>query len=459
MIGNITRAALTDYQYNLYDDYLTQLDDIMIKRGQASGLSIEYWHIKVDESKNYDDNKIMNSYSNYVYDLFHFVPTINASPVNYQIGYNPQQQGTSNIGTGNFSLYLIHQPLPGDLFRYYPHGGATDKTEVFRITNVRYTRTSKNKLKLYEVDYETAPITTSTLDHVRLNEIYCWDTENHKFLNEELCTKWNEINVCKNELVSCINKWYDTKNGWYGYCMKDSQEDGTNGANGVNESPGYIEECCAQAEHDIGAPFEHKFNTSQCFERTQTRPLIFLNTIIKKIKLVFPALDLKPIFGIGAAEIAISWMDISPENPVYWDTFICGNSSNEEDLINITDILNTDIMENEDLIKLQEEVKCHQELIRLVLKLIKLIKPIIDLDKFQDNSCTRKCCRNRILSEIRLNTNSPIFWGADGAIDTLSLSQNNRFCTNYQNGACIPLYISTSGVFWPNGSAIEVKHN
>ena len=181
-------SQLADYQYSLYRDYLEQLDGILTKYGQQTGLSIEYWHIRVDESMNYDDLRMQNSYKHYVYDLYHFVPTINMTSLTYQIGYNPQYQGTSNIASGSFSMYLLDKPLPGDIFRFYPYGETTDRTEIFRISNVQYMRTSKGMLDLYQLEFETAPMLVETLEHVRINEIFCWDAERAMFLNEEQCS-------------------------------------------------------------------------------------------------------------------------------------------------------------------------------------------------------------------------------------------------------------------------------
>ncbi len=42
-------SQITDYQYSLYRDYLEQLDGIMTKYGQQTGLGIEYWHINLSD--------------------------------------------------------------------------------------------------------------------------------------------------------------------------------------------------------------------------------------------------------------------------------------------------------------------------------------------------------------------------------------------------------------------------
>jgi len=436
-MGNINLANLTDYQYKLYSDYLDQLDDILIRRGQQTGLSIEYWHIRVDLSKNFDEElRMQNSYKHFVYDLYHFLPTINASPLVYQIAYNPQQQGTTNLATGNFSIYLLEQPLPGDIFRFYPYNETTERTELFRVTNVRYMRTSKNKLKLYEIEFETAPFLVDTLEHVRINEIYCWDTENFKFLNEFECNQASEIIEERDKLIDQINEWYDPINGWYGKCPN----------------------------------FET--NEINCQQST-TRPLVFLNTILKRLKKAFPALDIKPIFGIGTAKINIYWGlpkkpvtdPNDPQAPVewvysdYWDTFTCLSftpEANSGEIFNVTKILAGECESCPE--ELVQEITCHKELVELVQQLLSKMYPLIPEDILYDKTCDRRCCDaydpNYVISCLRdgniVNKEfDELYWDHEGA----GAGKNTvSFCEKYENGLCIPLYISwQDGAVWPQG--------
>jgi len=486
MEGNINRANLTDYQYDLYENYLDQLDDIMIKRGQSTGLAIEYWHIKVDLSKNFDDNRMQNSYKHYVYDLFHFLPTINATPITYQIGQNPQAQGTSNVATGSFSLYLLEQPLPGDLFRFYPHGGVTDRTEIFRVTNVRYMRTAKNKLDLYEIDFETAPIYVQTLEHVRINEIWCWDTENFRFLNEEECQAWKDIVDCKDKIIECLNKWYDEKHGWYGFCPGDGDKivypddsccgSGSGSASGSSSGSGSTSGSGSSSGSGSTSGSGSSSGYLECSARTDTRPLVFLNTILKRIKKIYPDLDIKPIYGIGTAKIPIKWGlpylpvydSIDPDTPVrwvqqdYWDTFTCLSfqpDANAGELFNMTKILNGECPDCPT--ELIDEIFCHKELLRLLQKLLTLLYPLFTEEQLNDKSCDRRCCDatdpNYIVSCLRegnigVDSGFNLFWDAEGPS---AEDRGVKFCDQYANAACIPLYISwKDGAIWPNGHSI-----
>ncbi len=428
---NASRLNATDYQYNLYNEYLEQMDQILIKYGQQSGLSIQYWHIRVDLSLNYDDLKMQNSYKHYVYDILHFVPTVNMTPVTYQIGYDQQQQGTSNLGTGSFSMYLLDKPLPGDLFKFYAPDDSTDKTEIFRITDVQYMRTSKNKMNLYQLDFETAPIFIETMEHVRINQILCWDSEQFLFLDEEQCGAMEDIQDRRDELIKEINKYYDAVNGWYGRCLTN---------------PGFGNEA-----YTCGT-------VSQGGSPGVTRPLVFVNTILKRLKRIFDAIEVKPIFGIGTAKVPISWA--LPDNGDYWDTFTCLSFKNENagQTFNVTRILEGACVECPP--EFIQEIECHRGLMELVLELIQLLEPLMTPEQLNDATCDRNCCDatdiNYIIDcAISCTTDTAsvafddLFWDVDGA---QAGSNAKSFCDQYENAACIPLFISwRDGAHWPGG--------
>ena len=531
-------SQITDYQYSLYRDYLEQLDGIMTKYGQQTGLSIEYWHIKVDESKNFDDLKIQNSYKHYVYDLYHFIPTINMTPLTYQMGYDPQYQGTSNIATGSFSMYLVEAPLPGDIFRFYPYDGTTDRTELFRITNVRYMRTSKHMLGLYQVDFESAPMYVETIEHVRINEIFCWDTERQEFIDEESCGQLGCISACRDILIDEINKWYDSQNGWYGKCLGECSSvdwenlcipepkvvipndpntlidsadanynpgspmdpnepecpDGPDIGNPPKWPPGpgwpgwpdpmeYSDWLCP----DEGNPYEGNLDAGDagnsnvyvgCDSGTTTpsgekvKPLVFLNTILKRLKKIFEGLELKPIFGVGTAKIPIEWIKpyyIAPDpaDPTqtiwmerdYWDTWSClsYNDLNSGELFNLTQILAGECDNCPP--ELIEEIECHRELYLLVMALVLLLEPLLSEEELKDRTCDRKCCdgipnggiEGLVMRCQKTGTipKNDLFWDFTGGN-----AGNNapKFHQMYNNALKIPLYLTfRDGAIWPDG--------
>lgn len=500
-----SRSTLTDYQYSLYKDYLEQVDGIMTKYGQQTGLSIEYWHIKADLSQNSDDLKIQNSFKHYVYDLYHFLPTINMTSLTYQIGYDQTKQGTSNTASGSFSMYLIESPLPGDMFRFYPYDDTTQRTEIFRITNVRYMRTSKGKLDLYQVDFETAPILVETLEHVRINEIWCWDTERFLFNNEEECSQMECILSCRDKLVDAINNWYDEQNGWYGLCRAGdcSNVDWSTLCVGTGEEVPYDPMDANPDNNCPGGPEIEPWppgpgwagwddslicevdpldpdsgGARSCTSGSTTKPLVFLNTILKRVKRIFDTLDLKPIYGIGTAKIPIEWIlptaiiaDPNNSDPLapgievprdYWDTFTCLSYQPESiqgELFNVTQILNGECVNCPP--ELVEEIECHRELYVLVQALIRLLLPLMTDEQLEDASCDRKCCDKfdpafigTCLSIASAGDDGfdSLFWDAQGS----GASDNAKnFFDMYENALNIPLYLTfRDGVTWPTGGLV-----
>ncbi len=436
-----SRLTSTDYQYDIYNEYLDQMDQILIKYGQQSGLSIQYWHIRVDLSLNYDDIKMQNSYKHYVYDILHFVPTIDMTPVTYTIGYDQSQQGTSNVGTGSFSMYLLDKPLPGDLFKFYTGGDiddpsthATDTTEIFRITEIRYMRTTKNKLNLYQLDFETAPIYVETMEHVRINQIMCWDTENFQFLDETQCNAMEAIQDRRDELIDELNDYYDDINGWYGKCL-------------VNPGSSDQGQVCSTGD-GMGGP-------------GTTRPLVYVNTIIKRLKRIFEAIDTKPIFGIGTAKIPIEWA--MPPNGDYWDTFTCLSfhpDANAGELFNVTQILAGRCQEcSQEFI---DEIECHRGLLLLVQELVLLLEPLMTEEQLKDRTCDRNCCDstdvNYLVRCASTSTASEygfedFFWDYDG---NAAGDNAKNYCEQYENAVCVPLYITwKDGAHWPSGGVTQ----
>lgn len=371
-MAKISPMSLSDYQYNLYDDYLTQLDDNLIKYSNQNSMSIKYWHIKVQDSLNHNDVQIQHSYKNFIFDIYHFVPTLEMSPLTYSIGYGQTHDGTSNVGTGNFTMFLIDKPLPGDLFQFYAPNDVSDSSETFRITHVQYMRTSKNKLKLYQLEFETAPLYKSSVDNLRINSILYWDTENNTFINEEQYEHFSNMVDNRSGLMQEINEFYNKENGFY------------------------------------SAPSDAGF---------EPRPLVFLNTILRKLKKEFSDLEVKPIFGIGSAEIAIDWI----QKEEYWDTFTCLSQDPEQtgELFNLTGLQNNNFEDAPD--ELKEELEHYWELYLKVQELTSMLAPFISEEKMQDTTCFKNCCNSlnenfvdTCLKQISSATFDEFATGADG---------------------------------------------
>jgi hypothetical protein len=160
-----------------------------------------------------------------------------------------------------------------------------------------------------------------------------------------------------------------------------------------------------------------------------------------------------------------------PENPKdYWDTFTClsFDSGRAGEIFNVTQILAGECTNcPEEII---QELDCHRELVSLVQELIQMHVPLMTEEQLHDETCDRRCCdardpnyivECRITPDILKGSSSgsstrdieyqfdDLFWSIDGpgAAET-----SLKFCEQYLNAACIPLYISwKDGAVWPRG--------
>ncbi len=245
------------------------------------------------------------------------------------------------------------------------------------------------------------------------------------FLNEDECNAMEDIQDRRDELIKEINKYYDDVNGWYGRCLSNpgTTQEGYNCSDGV------------------------------------TRPLVYLNTILKRLKRNFDAIDIKPIYGIGTAKIPIAWAE--PPNGDYWDTFTClsfNPDANAGELFNVTQILEGNCVDCP--LELVQEIECHRGLLELVLELVLLLKPLMTEEQYNDAECNRHCCDstdpNYIIDCISsCDTNSTsmdksdLFWDATGAN---AGEGAKNFCEQYENSVCVPLYITwKDGAHWAGG--------
>lgn len=405
-MSNVNRMSTTEYQYQLYNNYMDKLDENMIKYGQQNSMSIQYWHIKVNDSKNWNESNMHSNYKDFVYDIFHFVPTMEMSPLTYQIGHSINHRGTSNIATGTFTMYLVQQPLPGDLFKFYSNDDVTDSGEVFRITNVRYMRTAKNKLKVYQLDFETAPMKMSTLEQVRINKTWYWNTEQFNFFDSNKYDAYANLLENRDALVEEINQYYDAANGWY-------------------------------------AP-------------TDAKPLVFLNTILKRVKRQFEGIKLKVIHGVGTVKIPIDW--ILQDN--YWDSFICLSQVDVQageidgSIFNLSKILEglCDTCPQEII----DELLPYQDLFQKVKALVEMSAPFIDEAILSDTTCDSSCCDQMDANFINECITSYMIQDGEN-FDSLATDANGSIEPNSNiydslaedSAVTVPLWISFQNGFGP----------
>ncbi len=236
----------------------------------------------------------------------------------------------------------------------------------------------------------------------------------------------DEINDVRDDLIDRINDWYDPINGWYGKCLN---ADGS----------------------------------QNCSSGT-ARPLVYVNTILKRLKRIFDSMAIKPIFGIGTAKVPIDWGLIEPDTDVYgdyWDTFTCLSfqpTANAGEIFNVTQILAGNCGECPP--ELVEEIECHRGLLEDVQDLVLLMKPLLTTEQLNNDDCDKRCCDNTDPAYIAgcatsggLSNEFSVFWDYQGP----NAGDNAKdFCEQYENGACIPLYITwKDGAHWPTGGITQ----
>jgi len=360
----INQSNLTDYQYGLYDDYLSQLDDNLILYSNQNSMSIQYWNIVVQESFNTNDLSFQNSYKKFTYDIYHFMPTLEMSPLTYQINYETQHSGTSNIATGSMTIFLLDKPLPGDLFTFYSTEDVHNSGEVFRVSNVRYMRTTKNKLKLFQLDFETAPLTRNSVDNLRINNIYYWDTELNKFFPEDKYNILLDLNENRDELLNEINKYYNPITGVY----------------------------------------EESENTNP----------VLLNSILKKIKLAFPDIDIKMQHGMLFKDLDLEeFLNTEEVNYIDW------NKCSEDEV--------------------QDK---NSNLYKLVKKLLELYYPLAP-EEISDTEVPNKCNSDNLNNCTNMTDTS-------GTTKFFYENPNSKEIALYPGTIEIPLYIDDSST--PRGT-------
>jgi len=104
-------------------------------------------------------------------------------------------------------------PKPNDLLMFYDDSSAT----VYRITDVRFHRTIEEPLKIFECDFESAPVKTETL-YERLNVISheILNQFNYKLYDFELwMTEYQPILDNIIQIIRDTNKYFDFRNERY----------------------------------------------------------------------------------------------------------------------------------------------------------------------------------------------------------------------------------------------------
>ena len=225
---NVNQFNDNVYTYNIYDEYINKFYYNAINLSNIGGLAIKLFHIKVNESYNFDqETSIQTSFRNFKFDLYEFVPVLEGQPPMSQPAFDPNAQGTSYNTTYSFTVVMIKNLLPGDMFTFYDlnNDGNPDTAEVFKIRNINYIRSINDKYYIYQIDAEYAPINKTTLEEIENNNIlkrYFYDSNLNKFIDNEIYDYNLYISDNQNSIVNNLNNIYNKVTANYQYCKLNS---------------------------------------------------------------------------------------------------------------------------------------------------------------------------------------------------------------------------------------------
>jgi len=223
------KLNIDEYGYSVYNEYVNRYSENALKYGNRKGLSVRYYHINLESSENYsDDIGIQLSAKQFAYDLYDFIPLIDATPPTQQIYYDQNEQGTSYVSTFTCTIINVKNPLPGDLLHYYTSGDSSnlDETEIYRVKRVNYIRSLNKSKKIYSLELESAPFKKSSLDNFTIKNHYYYDYDIDEFFTEDqyVYKEYLEETDLKDYLDSCINENtlnYNAVSSSYGQCKLD----------------------------------------------------------------------------------------------------------------------------------------------------------------------------------------------------------------------------------------------
>ena len=202
-LGKLSFSGLTDYQNNIIKD-ITETIEYYAVSDTRKALSIRY--LKLQSSDNTDDEtSVMQKSFNSTFYAYHLTPVLENQMINPSVQDDETKQGITSNSMGEMVMIAISQPLPNDLFNFYvdKHQGLKDmQTEVFKITDVQFLRTSAG-LNVYRCSYETAQVEESKLF---IPKAFFWYNEFRKFYSIKYITNMQEI--ASGKLLLIIKKYY-----------------------------------------------------------------------------------------------------------------------------------------------------------------------------------------------------------------------------------------------------------
>jgi len=209
------KTILDEYKvvHNLYyEDYLKYINKY--KNITRQGIFIKYYNINMNESIYEQKNKsTLNIYSQSKFDIYDFTPVYNISPVNNRSSSVMDLSGQMMDGVTSISLFTIDYPRINDIMSFYL---PTLSNEIFKVTNVSTSISmslSTQKLFIYELEMEYAPVIN--INDLNINNNYVYDLLSQQNIKHSDYT--NKLNILNkvSKVFEKLHKYYNSNTDLY----------------------------------------------------------------------------------------------------------------------------------------------------------------------------------------------------------------------------------------------------
>lgn len=189
-LGKLNFSNLSQYQNNIVSDITKTIEYYSISDTRKA-LPIRY--LKMQTSDNTDDEtSVMQKTYNSTFYAYHLTPVLENQMANPTLQDDDTKQGITSNTEGEMVIMSISQPLANDMFNFYidkHQGMAKMETEIFKITDVQFLRTSAG-LNLYRCTYETAQVQESS---IYIPKSFFWYNEFRKYFSMQFMPNMQDI--------------------------------------------------------------------------------------------------------------------------------------------------------------------------------------------------------------------------------------------------------------------------
>jgi len=197
------------YTLNQFSEYV----DLVRYYLNSKTLSVPIRYFNIDMKKSiYDENALStfnqfkHKLSGIYYNVYEFTPAFYTSPLIYATTFEFDKDGSRFSAPLSISTYTIEKVYIGDLVQFYEPN--TQKHVFFRVSNYRVPLNTIDKLPIYEIDLEPAPIDVkvnddnSILASININKRYIYDYSIEKYILYEDFIKKYYIHKFLEEKIS-----------------------------------------------------------------------------------------------------------------------------------------------------------------------------------------------------------------------------------------------------------------